>query len=93
MYWHLALIYNRCLFSSTLLKTKVPKGGFCSDAIEKTFLKPFCEQFLKEPFFICVKNIWLIWRLFSTGTGKVPWMLNVLDGTVIASKQPLFLRV
>ncbi len=33
---------------STLLNIKVPKGGFCSDAIEGPFLvskKPFGDQF------------------------------------------------
>ncbi len=54
-------MYHR--ITVTLLKIKVPKGSFRSDAKEKKirFHKElFGEQFLKEQFFLSVKNIVII---------------------------------
>ncbi len=53
--------YRKLLYDFTLLKMKVPKGSFYSDAINKNIfwfsIEPLSEWFLKEPFFLSVKNI------------------------------------
>lgn len=41
------------------------KWGICSDVIQVLFQKePFSDHFLKELFFLCVKNIYIIKRTF-----------------------------
>ncbi len=53
-------------FVYIILKIKVPKGGFHN---QDTFSVPkwifFSEEFLKEPFFLILKNILLIQTTFS----------------------------
>ncbi len=70
----------------TFKKIEVPKDGFHSSPIEEPFLvafqEPSSEQFLKEPFFLSMKNIsnskesfYIIRNLLWNE--KVPLMLKV----------------
>ncbi len=50
--------------------------------------EPFSKQFLKEHFeehLKKLKNLFCVW--------KIPWMLKVLQKTIDANKEPLFIRV
>lgn len=68
-----------------LLKIKVPKEGFHSDAIEKSFFgSPKNFSVNSSSSFSTIKN--LLWN------GKILMMLKVLQGTIVANKEPLFFK-